>query len=430
MPPNRLAFITTVSWMGSVAALYVIRLIGSSWYDFQQINKQRERRRHPNAKQYRNKPFISVIVIAQNEEETIEATLKSLINNNYKKYEVIVVDNGSTDNTANSIREFIKSHKKYALKLVSKRHPVLAKSAVQSALTKRPKGSLIMLLDGKTTLDEQALKTAVQHFAEGDISVLLPYTRIQEYPGLIGLLQQFEQPLATQISKLGLANRTDITGGYGVIYKKAALTKLKRFIGTDWSNDNGVEQASRSFVNKPLSAYFASDVIISVLPLQSYKDLFRHYRLLAAGSIKTLTSPGRVFKILSQSGFIRRVRPLISVLNALVVIAEPLVVGYLAYLVIKYKSPAFYLIVWLSMSTLLGLAFLREQPTGRDRFKKILLLPIMYNLVLAARLMQIGAFCTYILNFKRWTKTNKKTLKPLRKTTKKTKKKNKLAVAQ
>ncbi len=391
--------------------------------------------RHPNAKQYRKKPLISVIVIAQNNEETIENTLNSIIKNTYRKHEVIVVDNASTDATANTVKDFIKGHRKYSIKLVSKRRPVLLKSAIEAALTKKPKGSLIMVLDGTSLLDKFALKTASQHFAEEDISVLIPSDRIQDYPGLIGLMQQFEQPLNVQSHKLGLGiDSTGITGGYGTIYKRAALTRLKRFIGTTWADNKEVEKASKSFANKTLPSYFASDIVITHAPLEFYGDLLRNYYWRIAGNIATLSNQARLFTPLSQPSIIRRIRPFISVLSGLTLLIEPFVVGYLAYVAIHFKMPAFYLIVWLAMSALLGLALMKEQSSWRDRLKKALLLPIMYNLLLVTRFMQIIVFLAYVLNFKRWTTKNNKTKKPLRKTNsksskKKTQKKSKLAVA-
>ncbi len=55
---------------------------------------------------------ISVVVIARNEEGRIGQCLESLAAQDYSKssYEVVVVDNLSTDSTAEVVREFIRSH--------------------------------------------------------------------------------------------------------------------------------------------------------------------------------------------------------------------------------------------------------------------------------------------------------------------------------
>lgn len=48
---------------------------------------------------------VSVLVPAHNEEVTIEATVRSLLALDYKLYEIVVIDDGSTDNTTQVLRD-------------------------------------------------------------------------------------------------------------------------------------------------------------------------------------------------------------------------------------------------------------------------------------------------------------------------------------
>lgn len=47
----------------------------------------------------KNKPLVSVLMPVYNCENYVEDALKSIINQSYKNIEIIVVDDGSTDNT-------------------------------------------------------------------------------------------------------------------------------------------------------------------------------------------------------------------------------------------------------------------------------------------------------------------------------------------
>ena len=53
-----------------------------------------------------NKPKVSIVIPAYNEEEHIAAALQSALKQNYSDFEIIVVNNNSHDNTANIIATF------------------------------------------------------------------------------------------------------------------------------------------------------------------------------------------------------------------------------------------------------------------------------------------------------------------------------------
>ena len=55
-------------------------------------------------------PFVSVCVPARDEERDIEACLTSLLNQNYPHFEVVVVDDNSTDNTPGIIKSLLERH--------------------------------------------------------------------------------------------------------------------------------------------------------------------------------------------------------------------------------------------------------------------------------------------------------------------------------
>ena len=57
------------------------------------------------------KNLVSIIIRTKNEEKWIESCLRSVFNQNYKNFEVILVDNKSADNT-------VKIAKKYKIKVI------------------------------------------------------------------------------------------------------------------------------------------------------------------------------------------------------------------------------------------------------------------------------------------------------------------------
>ena len=84
-----------------------------------------------------NKPLISIIVRTKNEERWIESCIQNIKNQNYKKVEIIIVDNNSTDKTLDKI-------KKYKLKTV-KINNFLPGKAINYGI-KKSKGTIIVCL--------------------------------------------------------------------------------------------------------------------------------------------------------------------------------------------------------------------------------------------------------------------------------------------
>lgn len=54
----------------------------------------------------KNHPLVSVIIPCYNSEEFIEETLKSLLNQSYQRFEIIVVDDASNDNTPKIVQRY------------------------------------------------------------------------------------------------------------------------------------------------------------------------------------------------------------------------------------------------------------------------------------------------------------------------------------
>ncbi len=55
---------------------------------------------------FKDNPKISVLIPARNEESRIRPTLDCILNQNYKNYEVLVLNDNSTDNTENILKEY------------------------------------------------------------------------------------------------------------------------------------------------------------------------------------------------------------------------------------------------------------------------------------------------------------------------------------
>ena len=54
------------------------------------------------------KPYFSIITVVKNDEKNIKKTINSVLKQNYKNYEYLIIDGKSTDRTVDNIKRFKK----------------------------------------------------------------------------------------------------------------------------------------------------------------------------------------------------------------------------------------------------------------------------------------------------------------------------------
>ena len=57
-----------------------------------------------------SEPFISIVLICYNYANLLPRSLNSIANQTFRDYEIVMVNNGSTDNTEEVVFDFIEEH--------------------------------------------------------------------------------------------------------------------------------------------------------------------------------------------------------------------------------------------------------------------------------------------------------------------------------
>lgn len=92
------------------------------------------------------KPFLSIVIPLYNKEQTIESTIKSILNQSYENYEIIVVNDGSTDESEKKVKGFSDER----IKLIT--HSNHGISYTRNSGVKEAKGVWLMYLDADDRL--------------------------------------------------------------------------------------------------------------------------------------------------------------------------------------------------------------------------------------------------------------------------------------
>ena len=114
-----------------------------------------------------NTPLISIIVPAYNVEKYIKTCLDSLINQTYSNFEIIVVNDGSTDQTEEILKDY-KSNPK--IRIYSQKNGGL--SAARNQGLKLANGELICFIDSDDSVRSDYLeKLAAPFFEDSDVDI-------------------------------------------------------------------------------------------------------------------------------------------------------------------------------------------------------------------------------------------------------------------
>ncbi len=104
-------------------------------------------------------PFVSVVLCVYNEEEDLPGCLESLEKQAFHDFEIVVVDDGSTDKTV----EIAKKHslkKKQNLRIIKQKH--LGLGAARNNGVKNARGKIVAFLDADMRFDKEYLGELIQ----------------------------------------------------------------------------------------------------------------------------------------------------------------------------------------------------------------------------------------------------------------------------
>ncbi|MBW4602419.1 MAG: glycosyltransferase family 2 protein [Calothrix sp. FI2-JRJ7] len=116
-------------------------------------------------------PLVSVIIPAYNAEAFINQTLISVLSQTYKNIEVLVVDDGSLDKTAEIIESFADKDSR----VIILKQPNAGVAAARNLAIEKSKGEYIAPIDADDIWYPQKIEKQVQCMLEGDPTVGLIY---------------------------------------------------------------------------------------------------------------------------------------------------------------------------------------------------------------------------------------------------------------
>lgn len=133
--------------------------------------RKRKLKKNPPIVNYDFHPFVSIMIPCHNEEEVIEKTAENILNIDYDSYEIILIDDRSTDNTAEIIKNLEKKYKNITA-LIRDKNATAGKSAVLNDALKISKGEAILVFDADAKVEKDFLKLMIPKLEPADVGAV------------------------------------------------------------------------------------------------------------------------------------------------------------------------------------------------------------------------------------------------------------------
>jgi poly-beta-1,6-N-acetyl-D-glucosamine synthase len=171
--------------------------------------------------------MVSVLVPAYCEELTIGRTLEALLELDYPNYEVIVINDGSQDRTAEVVKRYIPNG---PIRLLDKKVNEGKSMALNDGLAVC-NGEIILVIDADILVDPKLLSHMVPHFSFPRVAAVTGNPRVQNRQTLLQNLQaiEFSSIISMQRRAQRIWGRVMTVSGAVFAVRRSALLELGDF---------------------------------------------------------------------------------------------------------------------------------------------------------------------------------------------------------
>jgi chlorobactene glucosyltransferase len=145
-------------------------------YQFKGNEEGRWKEQHQkHAEEAQGFPVVSVVLAARDEQNNIQKSLDSLIRQDYQDYEIIVVNDGSTDATSEILHKLAASNSEREITIIdldSKPSGWVGKNWACFQGYKRSSGQVLLFTDADTILAQDTISLAVRHMVDENLDAL------------------------------------------------------------------------------------------------------------------------------------------------------------------------------------------------------------------------------------------------------------------
>lgn len=225
-------------------------------------------------------PFVSIIVPVYNEGKVLLSSIESLLEIDYSNYEIIIVNDGSTDDTAEVAESMVGYQKGIAglvkVSLINK--PNGGKAKALNAGIQYSEAQFVLCMDGDSQLMPNTLRMAVRHFTDPYIGAVAGNVKVQNRKKMLTDLQALEylEGLNMARSAQGFLQLVNIIPGPIGLFRKNALRDAGFYSSDTFAEDADV--TLKILAKGWRIVYEPNAVAYTEAPITVYQLLKQRYR--------------------------------------------------------------------------------------------------------------------------------------------------------
>ncbi len=175
--------------------------------------ENRAHHRPDNPPHINNEPPVSLVVPCHNEGDNVRDTIEFLLKQDYSKFEVIAVNDGSTDNTGAILDDLCQQHEALRVVHLAENH---GKAIALNTAAQLCRYDYLVCVDGDALLD-RATRWMIQHFVHAphlgavtgnprvrNRTTLLGKIQLGEFSSIIGLIKRAQRIYGTVFTVSGV----------------------------------------------------------------------------------------------------------------------------------------------------------------------------------------------------------------------------------
>lgn len=288
---------THISWITNIIIFvsfifltkYLIYMFISPWYDA--IWNIWKKRNHKLIDAY--KPKVSVIIPAWNEEVGVISTVSSLLNNSYDNLEIVVINDGSTDNSDAVMKEFIKHFQSNGKNIIYEYKENGGKGSALNRGIELSSGEIIVTIDADSIAHKDAIKNFVVHFADKSVMAAVGNVKIGNTNSIIATIQHLEFLFSFYFKRAdSVLGSIYIIGGAAGAFRKAIFEKLGPYNQKNITED--IELSVR-IQNAGMKIVYAAEAVVYTEGASDIKSLMKQRLRWKRGRIDTFIQYKRLF---------------------------------------------------------------------------------------------------------------------------------------